>query len=93
MRQNKKIIFVLVFLVLFVVTGCNIFEFLHRPKGDTEEHVAQGQKHLNDRNYAAALSEFEDAMVGNPTNSDARYGYAKAYARLYLKKDFLHNHE
>lgn len=89
MGKNNKVVVLFIFLLVFGMTGCNIFKWLHKPKGDAGEHIAQGQKHLDDRDYAAAISEFEDAMECDPRNADARYGYAKAYARLYLKKDIF----
>ncbi|MCK4532327.1 hypothetical protein KAU39_00950, partial [bacterium] len=76
-------------LLLLGLTACNIFEFLHRPKGSTDEHIARGERCLANKDYGGAVSAFRDAMECDPGNSDARYGYSKAYARLYLKRDIF----
>ncbi len=89
MKKRKVVLIFSICLLVLGLTACNIFEFLHRPKGSTDEHIARGEQCLADKNYGGAISAFRDAMECDPGNSDARYGYAKAYTRLYLKKDIF----
>ncbi|MCK5534505.1 hypothetical protein KAI68_05265 [bacterium] len=88
-KKSKKILVLSVFLLVMGLCGCNIFEFLHMPTGSVDEHIARGQKYLDERDYASAVYAFRSAIDCDSGNSDARYGYAKAYARLYLKKDIF----
>jgi hypothetical protein len=89
MKKRKVVLIFSICLLVLGLTACNIFEFLHRPKGSTDEHIARGEQCLADKNYGGAISAFRDAMECDPGNSNARYGYVKAYTRLYLKKDIF----
>lgn len=63
-------------------TGCkneNLFGGLHRDgSGDASSLVSDGVAALSRGDFAAAEKYFEDALVQDPSNSDALYGAAAA---------------
>lgn len=68
--------------LLVAGAGCkndNLFTGLHRQgTGDTASLVSDGVAALSRGDYAAAERYFEDALVQDPSNSDALYGAAAA---------------
>lgn len=68
--------------LLVAGAGCkndNLFTGLHRQgTGDTAGLVSDGVAALSRGDYAAAERYFEDALVQDPSNSDALYGAAAA---------------
>ncbi len=62
-----------------LLAGCNIFKAAIGIEANTpDEHILEGQADLQKADYPAALAEFEAAIDGDSSKSEAYYGAAKA---------------
>lgn len=73
-------------LSVFVFAGCknnNLFGDLHQEgSGDSQSLVVDGQAALDKSDFAKANDYFSQALVKDPSNSDALYGQAAAQMGL-----------
>lgn len=75
---------VLIFGVFMNACENNIFEGFHiTNENDFDECMSMGNAAYNSSNFEEAQTWYENAVAVRPNDSDARYGLAKAYMRLY----------
>ncbi|MBC8478555.1 MAG: hypothetical protein ISR91_03005 [Candidatus Delongbacteria bacterium] len=75
MKRRQSVLFLI--LTLFLLSGCNIFQFTSSPTS-ANDYIASGRAKINDGDYSGALSDFANAMEEDNFNSQARYLHAKA---------------
>ena len=70
-------------VLVFALAGCNIFSWAHNEgsSDNAEIRVADGNTSLANGDYVKALDSYQAAITANPQNSEARYGYIKAYIK------------
>ena len=85
MNKLRSVIGGFVCLVLiFALAGCNIFSWAHNNEGtsdNAEVQVANANSSLASGDYQKALDSYQAAVNADPKNSEARYGYIKAYIK------------
>ncbi len=82
--KRKVAVYVLPLLLVWVVTGCNIFSFTN-PVDSAADYVSEGREYLRDGKYADAIESFTKALDENPNDAYARWGRAKAYLRSTIE--------
>jgi hypothetical protein len=74
MKRKQSLIFL--FLAVFLLTGCNIFQFTASPTS-ADDYISSGRTKITEGDYDGALSDFANAMSEDNFNSEARYLHAK----------------
>lgn len=81
--SRKLLTSFLLVMMTFFLAGCgefNLFSWAHKggSNSDTKSLIADGQAALNDKDYADALTYFNEVLAADPDNSEALYGSAWA---------------
>lgn len=79
MKPRFIILTVLLIVLSFVLTGCNLFGWT--AGSDSESLIEEGNRLMRDGKFTEAAAKFADAMTKDPDDSEARYYHAKATLR------------
>ncbi|KAF6564486.1 hypothetical protein G9G63_10095 [Paenibacillus sp. EKM202P] len=66
----RLIFYTLSFAVIFMLVGCGQSEF--------EKNMNQGKEYLKSKQYSSAIDSFNNALIDNPSSSDAKTLLEKA---------------
>ncbi|MDG0057014.1 hypothetical protein MMB75_25645 [Paenibacillus sp. P2(2022)] len=66
----RLIFYILSFAVIFMLVGCGQSEF--------EKNMNHGKKYLKSKQYSSAIDSFNNALIDNPSSSDAKTLLEKA---------------